>query len=306
MQRAPWLLPSILVLLAARVASGGGLFVASQNSTSVLEYGSTSGAFERVFAETIAQGFQNPGGIALRPSDGVLHVASQASGEIWRYTTATGALITPALKTGLYGPRGLAFDATGANLFFADPLDDVAETADTREEDRPAGRRAERGGDRRRRAFLRGGGEWRAGLRHRHGRRSRRALPDRRRRGHDGDLERSRRSARHPVPLRDADADRRQRLASRARIHAQRRDLGLHARRAAGVVGRAGALRARARAGRAPQRDGLRLRRRRAGGSDHARGDAPGRAGRRRARRARRTRPGAAARCWSPARTQTR
>ena len=59
------------------------------------------------------QGFQIPGGIALRPSDGVLHVSSQASGEIWRYTTATGALIVPALKTGLYGPRGLAFDASG-------------------------------------------------------------------------------------------------------------------------------------------------------------------------------------------------
>ncbi len=131
MQRARSLLLLILVLLAARAASAGGLLVASQNSMSVLEYSSTSGAFERVFADTVAQGFQNPGGIALRPSDGVLHVTSQASGEIWRYTTATGALITPALKTGLYGPRGLAFDATGANLFFADPLDVLAETADT-------------------------------------------------------------------------------------------------------------------------------------------------------------------------------
>jgi DNA-binding beta-propeller fold protein YncE len=105
--------------------------VASQNTTSVLEYASASGAFERVVADTIAQGFQNPGGIALRPSDGVLYVSSQASGEIWRYTTATGALITPALKTGLYGPRGVAFDATGANLFFADPLDVLSETTDS-------------------------------------------------------------------------------------------------------------------------------------------------------------------------------
>ena len=61
----------------------------------------------------------------------MLHVTSQASGEIWRYTTATGALITPALKTGLYGPTGLAFDAAGANLYFADPLDAIAETTDS-------------------------------------------------------------------------------------------------------------------------------------------------------------------------------
>ena len=86
----------------------------------------------RVVAETISQGFQNPGGIALRPpSNSELHVTSQASGEIWRYTTATGALITPALKTGLYGPSGLAFDAAGANLYFADPLDALSETIDS-------------------------------------------------------------------------------------------------------------------------------------------------------------------------------
>ena len=112
MRRARRLLLPALLLLVARAASAGGLFVASQNNASVLEYSSTSGAFERVLANTVTQGFQNPGGIALRPSDGVLHVTSQASGEIWRYTTATGALITPALKTGLYGPRGLSFDAS--------------------------------------------------------------------------------------------------------------------------------------------------------------------------------------------------
>lgn len=131
MQRTVSLLLSTLVLLAAHTAGAGGLYVASQDSASVLEYDAASGAFERVVAATISQGFQNPGGIALRPSDGVLHVSSQASGEIWRYTTATGALITPALKTGLYGPRGLAFDATGATLYFADPKDDLAETVDS-------------------------------------------------------------------------------------------------------------------------------------------------------------------------------
>ena len=125
------LLLAVLLVFAARAAGAGGLMVASQNTTSVLEYSSASGAFERVFANTISQGFQNPGGIALRPSDGVLYVSSQASGEIWRYTTATGALITPALKTGLFGPRGVAFDAAGANLFFADPKDVLSETTDS-------------------------------------------------------------------------------------------------------------------------------------------------------------------------------
>ncbi len=131
MQRTLSLLLQTLILLAAPIAGAGNLYVASQNSASVLEYDATSGAFVRVVANTIAQGFQNPGGIALRPSDGVLHVTSQASGEIWRYTSATGALITPALKMGLYGPTGLAFDAAGANLYFADPFDATAETTDS-------------------------------------------------------------------------------------------------------------------------------------------------------------------------------
>jgi DNA-binding beta-propeller fold protein YncE len=130
-QRALSLLLPTLILLAAGSAGAGGLYVVSQETQSVLEYDPTSGAFLRVVANTVAQGFQFPGGIALRPSDGVLHVTGQASGDIWRYTTATGALITPALKTGLYGPGGLAYDAAGANLYFADPLDVLSETTDS-------------------------------------------------------------------------------------------------------------------------------------------------------------------------------
>jgi len=124
-------LPLLLLVLAARTASADGLYVVGQVGQSVLEYDAASGAYERVVAETITQGFVNPGGIALRPSDGVLHVASGATGEIWRYTTATGLVILPALRTGLYGPRGLAFDATGATLFFGDPKDILAETTDS-------------------------------------------------------------------------------------------------------------------------------------------------------------------------------
>ena len=275
-----------LLLLAARAASAGGLYVASQNSESVLEYDAASGAFKRVVAETIAQGFQNPGGIALRPSDGVLHVTSQASGEIWRYTTATGALITPALKTGLYGPTGLAFDAAGANLYFADPLDALAETTDSLKKlTLPGGALSVIG--------TAVGAEF-YGV----------ALNGTQVFATDTD---GNRVVRFPIGggaattvigtglsmpkgilfrVVDADADRGLRLGSRARVRAERRDLGLLARGAAGVVGSPRALRARARAGRASHRDGLQLQRRRAGGSHDARGDAPRRAGRRRARRA--------------------
>src|SRR5262245_27575523 len=124
-------LAALSPLLAASAGGAGGLLVASQESRSVLEYSAVTGAFERVVAETVSQGFQTLGGIALRPSNGVLHVARPASGEIWRYTTGTGAVIAPVLAVGLQGPRGLAFDATGGTLFFADPKDALAETTDS-------------------------------------------------------------------------------------------------------------------------------------------------------------------------------
>ena len=130
MRIAPTLLLPLMAL-AAFPAAAGGLLVAGQESRSVLEYDATTGAFERVLVETVEQGFQTLGGIALRPSDGVLHVSSSASGELWRYTTATGEVIAPALASGLQGPRGLAFDATGGTLFFADPKDSLAETTDS-------------------------------------------------------------------------------------------------------------------------------------------------------------------------------
>jgi DNA-binding beta-propeller fold protein YncE len=127
---APTLLLASL-LQAASPAGAGGLLVASQDSQSVLEYDAATGAFERVVVKTVAQGFQTLGGIALRPSDGGLHVSSTASGELWRYATATGEVIAPALAAGLQGPRGLAFDATGNRLFFADPKDATAATTDS-------------------------------------------------------------------------------------------------------------------------------------------------------------------------------
>jgi len=126
--------PLLLGLVAAQAplpARAAGLVVVGQESLSLLEYDAASGAFARVVAQTTSAGFANPGGIAIRPSDGVLHVASAATGEIWRYTTATGEVQTPALRTGLQAPRGLAFDASGATLFFSDPEDSLAETTDS-------------------------------------------------------------------------------------------------------------------------------------------------------------------------------
>src|SRR4029434_1336574 len=69
-------------------------------------------------------------GIALRPTDGALFVSSRGTGEIWRYTTATGAVVVPAVKTGLMSPNGIDFAASGASLYFADAKDLNSESAD--------------------------------------------------------------------------------------------------------------------------------------------------------------------------------
>jgi DNA-binding beta-propeller fold protein YncE len=123
------LLPALLLVLATS-ASAGGLLVAGQNSRSVLEFDAQSGALARVFARTIEVGFSNPGGIALRPTDGALFVSSRGTGEIWRYDTATGDVITPAVKTGLIAPNGVDFATSGAFLYFADAKDTNSESTD--------------------------------------------------------------------------------------------------------------------------------------------------------------------------------
>ncbi|MGI9591471.1 MAG: YncE family protein, partial [Myxococcota bacterium] len=103
----------LLLLLLAAPALGGGLFAAGRDSRSVVEYDSASGSLTRVFAETTDDGFQNPGGIALRPTDGVLYATSRSSGEIWSYDTPTGDVLTPAVASGLFRPGGCDFDAAG-------------------------------------------------------------------------------------------------------------------------------------------------------------------------------------------------
>ena len=100
--------PAVLALVAIAQGSparGAELFVAGQGSQNVLAYDAGSGAFAGVFAETVHDGFRNPGGIALRPTDGALFVSSRGTGEIWRYDTATGAVVVPAVKTGLTSPN---------------------------------------------------------------------------------------------------------------------------------------------------------------------------------------------------------
>jgi sugar lactone lactonase YvrE len=110
----------LLLLAPVAPARGAELFVAGQQSQNVLAFDAGTGSFAGVFADTVDAGFSNPGGIALRPSDGALFVSSRGTGEIWRYDTATGAVVTPAVTTEPTSPNGIAFSASGARLYFAD------------------------------------------------------------------------------------------------------------------------------------------------------------------------------------------
>lgn len=123
-------LACLLAFALASRAAGAGLFVAGQESEAVLEFDAQNGSFTRVFAQTIHDGFRNPGGIALRPTDGALFVSSRGTGEIWRYDTATGTVVAPAVETGLISLNGVDFAATGASLYFTDAKDLNSETAD--------------------------------------------------------------------------------------------------------------------------------------------------------------------------------
>jgi DNA-binding beta-propeller fold protein YncE len=128
--RARVLFRTVLLLSAALATPvfAGELFVVSAGSGSVLEYDESDGSFVRVLVEPITQGFAFPGGLAIQPVDGQLYVASTGSGEIWVYDTPTGQVSPPPIATGLLAPGGLAFDASGASLFF---LADVPNGPDT-------------------------------------------------------------------------------------------------------------------------------------------------------------------------------
>jgi DNA-binding beta-propeller fold protein YncE len=113
-------LPALALALAVAVpAEAAELLVMSQGTQEVLEYDGLDGSFRGAFADTITDGFRLPGGIAVRPSDGVLYVASVSTGEIWAYDS-DGDPMLPAVAVGLFAPFGIDFDASGSHLYFAD------------------------------------------------------------------------------------------------------------------------------------------------------------------------------------------
>jgi DNA-binding beta-propeller fold protein YncE len=123
--------PLALGFLLPALAGADALYVAGQDSQSVLEFDAASGAFVGVVAETITESFRNPGGIARHPGDGSLYVASRGTGEIWRFDPDTGDLLPPVVKTGLDAPGGIDFDAAGGALYFADTKDAISESVDS-------------------------------------------------------------------------------------------------------------------------------------------------------------------------------
>jgi DNA-binding beta-propeller fold protein YncE len=123
--------PLALALALPALAGADPLYVAGQDSQSVLEFDAASGAFVGVVAETITESFRNPGGIARHPGDGSLYVASRGTGEIWRFDPDTGDLLPPVVKTGLDAPGGIDFDAAGGALYFADTKDAISESVDS-------------------------------------------------------------------------------------------------------------------------------------------------------------------------------
>ena len=119
-----------LALASSSSATADGLVVVSQNNQKILRYDEANGSFLDVFVEPVTEGFRIPAGIALRPGAGSLYVSSAGSGEIWRYETATGQALGPAVASGLLQPGGAAFDAAGDFLYFVDLADGLSVTRD--------------------------------------------------------------------------------------------------------------------------------------------------------------------------------
>ena len=114
--------------LALAVPAGAQLLVVSRGDGRVLAYDASDGSFIEPFVEPVSAGFAFPGGIAVSPANGLLHVASTASGEIWTYDAATGLVISPPIATGLLAPGPMVFDATGSNLYFIADIENGLET----------------------------------------------------------------------------------------------------------------------------------------------------------------------------------
>ena len=99
--------------------SDGNLYVASYNTSSVLEYSGTNGSFIQAFVPGGAGGLLNPVGMVFHNGD--LFVASQGNSQILEYNAATGASLGAFVASGFGGlalPSGLTFGPDG-NLYVA-------------------------------------------------------------------------------------------------------------------------------------------------------------------------------------------
>ena len=89
--------------------SDGNLYVGSLNTSQVIRFDGTTGAFIDVFAS--GEGLSIATGIAFGP-DGNLYVSSRDTDQVLRYDGTTGAFIDVFVATGsggLNSPQGLQF-----------------------------------------------------------------------------------------------------------------------------------------------------------------------------------------------------
>lgn len=96
----------------------GNLYVAGGDTSSVLRYNPTTGAFINAFVSPGSGGLTGARGVVFGP-DGNLYVTSFGTGEVLRYNGTTGALLGTFVTAGSGGlslPRGLTFGPDG-NLY---------------------------------------------------------------------------------------------------------------------------------------------------------------------------------------------
>lgn len=96
------------------IGADGHLYVSSYQTSQVLRYNGTTGAFMDVFAQ--GGGLGQPTSLTFGP-DGNLYVSSSNTSQVLRYNGTTGAFMDVfASGGGLNSPSGLAFGADG-NLY---------------------------------------------------------------------------------------------------------------------------------------------------------------------------------------------
>ena len=106
-------IPAFVLLASVALVAGAraDFLVSSSNTNQVLRY-DQSGQFVSVFAS--GNGLQDPEGITQGP-DGNVYVSSGTTGQVLRYSGATGAFLGVAASgNGLSGPLGLISGADGS------------------------------------------------------------------------------------------------------------------------------------------------------------------------------------------------